>query len=175
MYREEQFLRYLDNELPPEDRAEVEQTLASDPAARQQMEILRSGRESLLSALDSLNPPGEVKVPAFRSPAPFGIRIRPRLRYAAAAVLLLAAGLTIWQLNHRRIDRQAEPGLTALEKELQEEALDCYISPNRCWNERKLPLIILEIKLTSLNYESNTILHHQPFPSLRDRSFCTET
>ena len=66
MYREEQFLKYLDNELPPGGMAEVEKILASDPEARQQMETLKADRESLLSVLDGLNPIDDVNIPAFR-------------------------------------------------------------------------------------------------------------
>jgi len=146
MYREEQFLRYLDDELPPAGRAEVEKILASDPEARAQMEALKAGRETLLSALAGLNPIENVNVPAFRRPGPFGSRMRSVLRYAAAAVLILAAGLTFWLLDNRGETDGDEITLSIMETELREEALDCYISPNRCWNERKLPLIIIEIK-----------------------------
>ena len=146
MYREEQFLKYLDNELPSRGRAEVEKILASDPAARAQMETLKAGRETLLSALDSLNPIENVNVPPFRRPGPFGIRLRSVLRYAAAAVLIVGVGLTFWLLDKPGDTARDENKLSMLETELREEALDCYISPNRCWNERKLPLIIIEIK-----------------------------
>jgi len=47
-------LMYLEDELEPEDRAEVEQLLATDAGLRAELERLRQSRQSVLSALDGL-------------------------------------------------------------------------------------------------------------------------
>jgi hypothetical protein len=48
-------LMYLADELPPDDRQEVEQMLASDPSLRAELEILRQTQELAFDALRSLD------------------------------------------------------------------------------------------------------------------------
>jgi hypothetical protein len=109
-------LMYLADELPPADRLEVEQMLASDPALRGALEILRQTQQlayDLMETLDSVSrppaPPIVTLVQASRlihewneqrrRPTPTVTVIRPPLpwrRISVAAVAMLLVGYYIW-------------------------------------------------------------------------------
>ena len=147
MDRQEQFLKYLDKELSPIERMEVDALMESDPRAREQMEAIRTLREQLFTALEGLNPVDDVEVPAFKKPGSSGIFTLQLLRYAASIALLAGLAVSFMVLVSRQGgDRDAQVTSPAIADVVQEDALDCYISPNRCWNKRQLPLIIIEIK-----------------------------
>ncbi|WP_421695627.1 anti-sigma factor family protein [Aestuariivirga sp.] len=90
---------YTDNELSPEQRADVEALLARDPAAARKVESWRRQRELLKGAFDGLltepAPPqlaATLRRPTVRS-------MRPWFAAAAALLLLLMGGLSGWFLK----------------------------------------------------------------------------
>ncbi len=140
------FLKYLDQELDPDERLAVEKLLAEDPGALEMYNVLKGERESVLLALDGLNPVDDAEVPVFIRPGPAAFIHMPFFRYAAAAVILIGLAFALWLVHHYNQGKEDEYQATVSELEKQEDALDCYISPNRCWNRREIPLIIIEIK-----------------------------
>jgi hypothetical protein len=113
-------LMYLANELPPADRAEVDEMLASDPNLRTELEILRQTEELAFDAIKSLDaatrpvvPPillqhrvGELMnrwVHRHGEPAlsmPIAARQLPWRRMSLAAAASLMIGYYIWAVYH---------------------------------------------------------------------------
>jgi hypothetical protein len=111
-------LMYLANELPPEDRAEVEQMLATDASMRRDLESLRgtlNETTEIFRRLDELQPMPVVPQVAVRQAtrviqqaltdravratadqAEEPRRSAPRWAYVAAAVAALLVGYTAW-------------------------------------------------------------------------------
>jgi anti-sigma factor RsiW len=146
MDREILFLKYLDQELDPDERLAVEKLLAEDPGALEMYTVLKGEREAVLSALDGLNPVDDSEVPAFKRPGPAGFFHTPFFRYAAASVILVGLALALWLVRYNKLGEEDSNQALVSELEKQEDALDCFISPNRCWSRREIPLIIIEIK-----------------------------
>ena len=147
MNREEHFLKYLDGELSEKEMLEVEQLLASDPESHQRMEKVRMNRHLLQDALDQLNPEETTRILPFKAPEKTNFTMKGLLRYAAAAVILIGLTTAAWLILrpvNDTVDREVITAAT--ETEPLYDDLDYYISPNRCWNERKLSIIIIEIK-----------------------------
>jgi hypothetical protein len=99
-------LMYLANELPPEDRAEVEQMLATDASMRRDLESLRgtlNETTEIFRRLDELQPMPVVPQVAVRQATRViqqaltdrAVRA-PRWAYVAAAVAALLVGYTAW-------------------------------------------------------------------------------
>lgn len=147
MNREEQLLKYLDDELTESEVREVKELLAADPGASSILESVREKRRRTLSALSTLNPSDTRKVPAFSAAKSVVFPAYTIIRIAATVVILIGVSLALWLADRSGSSRQTEKMLAeTLEMEPQNEDLDFIISPNRCWNERKLPVIIIEIK-----------------------------
>ena len=92
---------YTDNELSPEQRAEVEALLSQDPAAARKVESWRRQRELLKSAFSGLlDEPAPPQIAATLRRRPALRDRRPWFAAAAAAVLLLLmGGLSGWFLK----------------------------------------------------------------------------
>jgi hypothetical protein len=117
-------LMYLADELSPEDRAEVEQMLASDAAMRRELEILRQTQQLAYDALQTLDGSTRTVRPRFvalgqvsklihewvqrrREPAPVAT-LRPplpwwRISLSTAAALLI--GYYVWAVYHPPVYR----------------------------------------------------------------------
>jgi hypothetical protein len=146
MDRKELFLKYIDDELSEDDRQRVEELLNSDKEAQEQMEDLKSSRETLLSALDRLNPIDSVPIPDFKRPGNLRFYQSLPFRMAAAVAVLIGMAFILWEITSNDIEKEEDTRLVDItEIEQKYEDLDYYISPNRCWNQRKIPLIIIKI------------------------------
>jgi hypothetical protein len=100
-----------------------------------------------MTALDSLNPEVDSEVPPFNAPGRHIVLSSNLLRYAAAAILLIGVIMTFFLLNRASFEKDNQEVVNHYnELETTYEELDCYISPNRCWNERKIPLITIKIQ-----------------------------
>ena len=145
MDRETHFLKYLDKELTPEERVDVEKLLEHDAGARELYQRIERERNNVRNALDGLNPVDAVEIPAFIRPGSPVLSAGTFLRFAAVAVLFIGLAVTLWLLVYQG-PVEEDAGMKAMhEGELETDALDCYISPNRCWNRRQIPLIVIEI------------------------------
>ncbi len=109
---------YADNELSPEQRAEVEALLAQDTAAARKVEDWRRQRQLLKSAYGGvLDEPVPTHLAAtLRRADPS--HLRPYLAVAAAILLLLLGGLAGWMLKG-----ETTPVLVA---DLGRQALDAH-------------------------------------------------
>ena len=99
--------RLRDEQLTPEEVAELDRLVVDDPEARRWYVRLQAMHASLhwmcagaegLPPIDTSAVPSEAAAPIVRAPAPVRPRPRPRLRYwaAAAAVFLAIAGPALW-------------------------------------------------------------------------------
>jgi hypothetical protein len=119
-------LMYLADELPPEDRAEVEQMLATDPGLRAALDEAREANASFVAAMPALDRSSRLPAPESvgvrrvmrtmrqwherRLTAPPVVETQPGLRYpwwayplAAAASVVIA--FLVWWGNTDRTDR----------------------------------------------------------------------
>jgi hypothetical protein len=116
-------LMYLAGELPPQDLAEVEQMLATDPVMRTSLERLREARDSFEAAMPALDRATRQPAPesvavrrvvremrqwqARRLAAPAPIEVRRRLRfpvwaYPIATAAAVVIGFLVWWGNAER-------------------------------------------------------------------------
>lgn len=147
MNREEQILKYLDNELTEREVGEMKELLATDPEAQSILEAVREKRRQALAALSMLDPVEAHKVPEFDPREKSGFGVSGILRIAAAIVILVGVALALWLAGDTGHDQKADEMIAvSQEPDDQYDELDFLISPNRCWNERKLPIVIIEIK-----------------------------
>jgi anti-sigma factor RsiW len=147
MYTEEILLKYLDDELTAEECKSLEQRLAVDASLRARLEEVKEKRMHVLTALDSLNPKTVSEVPPFKAPVRNPARSSNLIRYAAAAVVLIGVVITLWLVTTPSDKKDHAEVVTPIYAvETTYEDLDCFISPNRCWNERKIPLITIKIQ-----------------------------
>ncbi|MCB2221007.1 MAG: hypothetical protein KQI35_11475 [Bacteroidetes bacterium] len=147
MDRKELFLKYIDDELSENERKAMDELLASDQQAREEMKDLKTARETMLLALEKLNPIDSVQIPDFKRQRTFNLFHSIPFRIAAAVVLLFGVAYALWMIgmnNTKKEDEVVMVDITDIQQEYED--LDCYISPNRCWHERKIPLIIIKIK-----------------------------
>lgn len=147
MDRKELFLKYIDDELSENERKAMDELLASDQQAREEMKDLKTARETMLLALEKLNPVDSVQIPDFKRYRISRHFLSTPLRIAAAVVILFGVALALWLADMNNTKKVSDAQLAA-SAEIQQnyEDLDCYISPNRCWHEREIPLIIIKIK-----------------------------
>lgn len=146
MNREEQFLKYLDGELSDREMMEVEQLLASDAESLQKMEEVGMNRQLIRTTLNRLNPSDVDRVLPFKGPEEINYPMKGLFRIAAAAIVLIGLTIAAWLIlrpANKPLDNEVFTEVTKTEPHYDD--LDFYISPNRCWNERKLSIII-EIK-----------------------------
>lgn len=108
---------YVDGELSPEQRAEVDARLARDPEAARKVAGWRQQRELLKSAFDGVLDeavPPQLSATLRQHAAPS--RLRPWLSMAAAVLLLLCGGLAGWVLRGETASvAMADLGQQALE------------------------------------------------------------
>lgn len=91
---------YVDGELPPEQRADVEALMARDPEAARKVADVRRQRELLKSAFDGvLDEPIPPQLSAALRQRPAPARLSPWLAMAAAVLLLVCGGLAGWFLK----------------------------------------------------------------------------
>ena len=103
---------YVDNELSPEQRAEVEALLARDPAVARKVDDWRRQRHLMKAAYDpvlSEHIPPQLAVPRRRLA---GRSIQTYAAMAATLLLLLLGGLAGWFLN-AQTDHGPRPDLAA--------------------------------------------------------------
>jgi hypothetical protein len=109
---------------------------------------MRQERHKVLAALDLLNPP-DASVPGKRPE----IRAKNRkisafLRVAASLVVLMGLAFTLYMIARHEPDNW--DALTNTDDmytgEMLDDELAYYISPNRCWNDRQMVWILIEIK-----------------------------
>lgn len=114
-------LMYLADELEPQDRAEVEEMLASDAHLRDELEQLRESHQMVLTGLDELEAADAIKLPKEASLRQIGRRIRqwqlqnrpttipltqrkglayPWWAYPTAAAAAVLLAFTVWWGNH---------------------------------------------------------------------------
>lgn len=150
MNKEELFLKYIDDQLTPEQKREVELLLSEDKTSKQLFLKVEALRKSTMNELDLLNPTKPIEIPQFIIPSesnPITKTIKLRLwHYAAMAAILVGIYFGINQFsidtNQTIVDNQEEEVL--ISKTIYKE-LDCYISPNRCWNQKQLAWTFLKI------------------------------
>jgi len=149
MNKEELFLKFIDDQLSRKEKDEVEAMLSASDANKQLFEKVKSSRDKVLNNLDLLNPMRPVMVPPFEqeqnkpnSKKSFHIKL---WHYAAMAAILIGIYFGLKLLNDNKQDQIVE----ALPDDIEEsktiyKELDCYISPNRCWNQKQLVWTIIE-------------------------------
>lgn len=150
MTKEELFLKYIDDQLTKEEKSEVEALLLNDEASQQLFEKIKETRAEVLHSLEFLNPDETVIIPPFdlstvqsAKPITFQFKI---WHYAAMIALLLG----IYFIMKQSWVKTEQPIVEVIPEEIKEsktiyKELDCYISPNRCWNQRQLVWTIIEI------------------------------
>lgn len=147
MQKVELFRKYIDNELSPTERAEVEKSLQDNQDDVVIFQSMQENRQFVLNSLEKLNP-SESHSPAIRP----SILMRKRNRklfwsIAASVVVLMGMSFLIWlSLNSSDTSKDQNQLVELIEQEVFYDELDYYISPNRCWNERETIMIIIEIK-----------------------------
>jgi len=150
MNKEELFLKYIDGQVTQEEKLQVNLLLSESEANKQLFEKVKSTREEILLNLGLLNTLDPIVVPPFenkRANSKKSKVIHFRLwHYAALAVILLGLYFGMKQLGKHDEDQVVEviPEGVEESKTIYEE-LDCYISPNRCWNQKQLVWTFIEI------------------------------
>lgn len=139
--------QYLDNELSTQKRAEVDELLRTNQEAHDLFIVLRNKRETTLDMLNQLNPKTSIVFP----PVPdLAKEVGQKYQYwkiAATIVVLIGISLSLWLLTRDAKNELHHEQIVEMHtiEDLTND-LDYYISPNRCWNERKLVWTIIEIK-----------------------------
>lgn len=150
MNKEELFLKYIDEQLSQEEKLQVELLLSKSDDNIILFEKIKAARNEVLKNLERLNPEEKVIVPPFENKLANSKKskvIHFKLwHYAALAIILLGLYFGIKQLSNHEEDQIAEVVLEGVEesKTIYDE-LDCYISPNRCWNQKQLVWTFIEI------------------------------
>ena len=151
MNKEELFLKYLDGQLTQEERQEVEMMLAENEANKLLFEKVKAIKEDFIGELDLLNPIKSVEIPIFVNPitknATRKIYKISIWHYAAIAAVLVGIyfGLNQLLIQEDKTMEIATSEEIQVSKTIYKE-LDCYISPNRCWNQKQLAWSFIEIK-----------------------------
>lgn len=147
MDKEELFRKYIDNELSPSERVKVEMILEDKPDDLALFQSMQEIRQRVLKALETLNP-SEVQVPRI-GPDDVMRRGNRRLIWSIAASVIVLMGMSLLILLSLESTEKSKESLQFVEmneEELFYDELDYYISPNRCWNERKTIMTFIEIK-----------------------------
>lgn len=150
MNKEELFLKYIDDQLTSEEKQEVELMLAKNKANNLLFEKVKAKKEYLLSELDLLNPIESAEIPTFNNLIDknttrkiYNIKF---WHYAAIAAVLIGI---FFGLNQLLIPEDKTMEI-ATSEDVQDsrtiyKELDCYISPNRCWNQKQLAWTFIKI------------------------------
>jgi hypothetical protein len=141
------FLKYLDDQLGESEAGEVEKMISNDQQQKEIFDAVKQKRQATLDALEALNPTEKVIVPDFKFPGKKS-KALTFWRYAAAVAILIALPASYWWFSNKSQDellvQQTE--ITRAEEMVSDtEELDCYISPNRCWNHRQLVWTVIEL------------------------------
>ncbi|MCD4664055.1 MAG: hypothetical protein K8R68_02215 [Bacteroidales bacterium] len=143
MTKEEFFLKYIDDQLTQEEKLEVELLLSENDSNKQLFEKVKATRDEIVNALDFLNPAESVTVPTFDTSLVKSLEkktFRIKLwHYAAMAAIIAGIYFSLKLFKDKKDVPVVEVATDELEisKTIYKE-LDCYISPNRCWNQKKL-------------------------------------
>lgn len=145
MNKEELFLKYIDNQLIQKQKLEVELMISENNTDKHLFEKVRETRKEILKTLDLLNPDDPIAVPLFESKKRETFQIKWR-HYVAMAAILVGLFFGIKQLLNSEEVQDSELVSNNIEesKTIYKE-LDCYISPNRCWNQKQLVWTFIEI------------------------------
>jgi len=151
MNKEELFLKYIDDQLTPEEKHKVESMLAGDETDRLLFEKVKTKKEDVLKELDFLNPNEPFEIPRFITPiskSPTKNIYKLKLwHYAAIAAILIGIYFGINQITTKKDKTTVDLASTDEQtSKTKYKELDCYISPNRCWNQRQLVWTFIEIK-----------------------------
>lgn len=150
MNKEELFLKYIDEQSSQEEKLQVDLLLSESENNQQIFKKVKSTRENVLQDLDFLNPTEPVIIPEFdheqdepNNKKTIHIKV---WNYAAMAAILLGIYFGYKYLKENKEDQIAKiiPENVKESKTIYKE-LDCYISPNRCWNQKQLVWTIIEI------------------------------
>ncbi len=150
MTKEELFLKYIDDQLTSEKKQVVEMMLAENETNKSLFEKVKAKKENVISELDLLNPFESVEIPTFGNPISKKVTrkvYKIRLwHYAAIAAVLTGIYFGFNQLfiPNNKTMKIATSEETQVSKTKYKE-LDCYISPNRCWNQKQLAWTFLKI------------------------------
>ncbi len=151
---ESDFLKYLDNEMTPEERRDFEKQIQRHPELQQKLEEVKQQRNLVFEGLTMLNPSEAIPEQDFESFLKPEQKPRkmfyPIFRIAAALILIITSVFSIIYFSAEKPDNQvAEARQPAIEDEQAIDScnIDYYISPNRCWNRREL--IWIEIKINN--------------------------
>jgi hypothetical protein len=139
-------LKYLDNELPLKEKEEVELLLKSDTDAVALLEKVRSKRESIMKAMDKLNPQEDIVPPEsvisgqeYFNHQGLGTKV---LRWAAILTIPLAVFFIFREtVGPPGIDTNvAEQTSEFSEHSLlpEENFIDYAVSPNRIWSKKEM-------------------------------------
>jgi len=150
MTKEELFLKYIDDQLTSAEKQEVEMMLAENEANNLLFEKVKAKKEYFISEIDLLNPIESVEIPSFDKPiSKIPTKKNYKIRfwhYAAIAAILIGIyfGLKQVPISRENIISNNASEEIQVSKTIYKE-LDCYISPNRCWNQKQLAWTFLEI------------------------------
>lgn len=148
MNKTETYQKFIDNELGADEKVKLEQFLQEHPEEWDVINRLKQERSGVINSLDLLNPPEYAVPDTFSAIRKTTLRNRTMLKIAASVAILL--GLASAILLYSGHDEQQPEELTGTGDvypgDRQDEELAFYISPNRCWNDRQMVWIVIEIK-----------------------------
>lgn len=145
-------LKYLDNELNGQERAQVEELLKNEPDAKQILEEIQSKRQMVVDHLDYLKPTADIIIPEWEvkktSHQPKVKPIYKVLKWAAVLIIPIGIYFTLHEtMNPRNQGTKEQPkselsdNITNIEQKLvrtKKNDLDYAVSPNRSWNKKLL-------------------------------------
>lgn len=150
MNKEELFLKYIDDQLTSEEKNDVDVMLAENEANKLLFEKVKAKKEYLISELELLNPIESVEIPTFNNPIDNNAtrKIYKIMFWHYAAIAAALIGI-YFGLNQLLIPEDKTMDIVTSEqvhisKTIYKE-LDCYISPNRCWQQKQLAWTFIEI------------------------------
>lgn len=150
MTKEELFLKYIDDELTQDEKLEVELLLSENESDNKLFEKVKATRNEVMNALGFLNPVEPISVPAFKATTlktsknrAVGLKF---WHYAAMVAICVGIIFSIKLFINKKDIPVAGTETDTFEftKAINNE-LDCYISPNRCWNKKQMVWTIIEI------------------------------
>lgn len=151
MNKEELFLKYIDDQLTSKEKQKVKLMLAENKADLLLFEKVKAKRDNIIKELDLLNPVESVNISPFNNPSsknPTKKIYQIKLwHYAAIAAILIGVYFGVKQIpNFKNITNENVASQEIPISKTKYKELDCYISPNRCWNQKQLVWSFIENK-----------------------------